>query len=148
MICPECKKDKMEKWFRADFSDICDVCVRRRWKTGVKDALAANTSAKEKGSRRERINRLGVIEVVKITVAGARQRALKFRATPDWVDKHSFYKIYKEALKLSQETGIIHHVDHIVPLKHHLVCGLHVPWNLQVLTQSENCSKSNKFEVG
>lgn len=50
-----------------------------------------------------------------------------------------------EARRLTRETGIEHVLDHIVPLVHPKVCGLTVPWNLQVMTRHRNGQKSNAF---
>lgn len=67
------------------------------------------------------------------------------RATPSWVSDNDLAPFYLEAAMMTEKTGIPHEVDHIVPLQHGSVCGLNVPWNLQVLTRSENARKSNKF---
>jgi len=50
--------------------------------------------------------------------------------------------IYKESAKLTEETGILHHVDHIHPISKG---GKHHPDNLQILTATENIRKSNKL---
>lgn len=68
-------------------------------------------------------------------------------ATPRWVDREKILKIYQQRTRLSVQTGIEHEVDHIVPIVHALVCGLHCEANLQIIPASENRMKSNKFEI-
>jgi hypothetical protein len=67
------------------------------------------------------------------------------RAFVTWADKKKIKQIYMECAYISETTGVKHHVDHIVPLSHHLVCGLHNEFNLQILTAKENLLKSNIF---
>jgi hypothetical protein len=70
--------------------------------------------------------------------ANAIRRATKLNATPKFANLKKIKEIYKNCPK-----GF--HVDHIIPLKNKLVCGLHVEWNLQYLPAKENLSKSNKL---
>lgn len=81
----------------------------------------------------------------KCNVKFARYRATKLNATPPWVNLGAIESVYAEAAKKTRETGIVHHVDHIVPLRGKTVCGLHVPWNLQVLPATENARKANRL---
>ena len=75
------------------------------------------------------------------------RKELHLYARPKWANKTAIDEIYARAKKLSEETGIPHEVDHIIPTKHPLVCGLHVENNLQIITQRENQMKSNKFII-
>ena len=71
----------------------------------------------------------------------AARRALCAKATPAWADKQAINDVYEEARYMQM------HVDHIVPLNHPLVCGLHVWDNLQLLTKEANLRKNNKFDL-
>lgn len=68
-------------------------------------------------------------------------------ATPAWLSdkqKAEIKAFYDEAKRLSKATGERHEVDHVVPLHSPVVCGLHVPWNLRVLTKEDNNRKGNR----
>lgn len=64
------------------------------------------------------------------------------RATPTWADLKKIRDVYKEAERLTRETGEQYEVDHIVPKIGSLVCGLHVHYNLRILHWLENAKKS------
>ena len=76
-------------------------------------------------------------------------RRRRFRdATPPWLtrkQKSEIRQLYQIAITMSKTTGEQYVVDHILPLHGETVCGLHVPWNLRVITQEENLKKSNKL---
>ena len=73
------------------------------------------------------------------------RRKKRDRSMPAWANKDAIKEIYLKAKLLSEETGIPHEVDHIIPSNHPMVCGLHVENNLQILTKSENRKKCNYF---
>lgn len=70
------------------------------------------------------------------------------KASPRWLTKEqklAMRQLYLQAMELTNLTGERYVVDHIIPLISDEVCGLHVPWNLRVITQEENLRKSNKL---
>jgi len=69
-------------------------------------------------------------------------------ATPLWLTEEHKVQIsefYAHARDCEVVSGERYHVDHIVPIKGRDICGLHVPWNLQILPADINISKSNKL---
>lgn len=64
-----------------------------------------------------------------------------WRATPKWLTEKQIDRM-RETYRTCPPG---HHVDHIVPLKSDIVCGLHVPWNLQHMPAGPNMSKGNRY---
>ena len=121
---------------------------KRRYYEANKERVIARASARpteEKRRHRKKYHDENP-EQRKATTSIRRRR---FRnATPPWLakeQKNAMKQLYIEAQRLTKITGERYVVDHIVPLINDEVCGLHVPWNLRVITQDENLVKSNKF---
>jgi 5-methylcytosine-specific restriction endonuclease McrA len=105
---------------------------------------AARPAAEKRRNRAEYKDRN--VDVVRADTSVRKRRHRE--ATPAWLTKDERLKmreLYIQARKLSTVTGERYVVDHIVPLRGEAVCGLHVPWNLRVITQEENLAKSNKL---
>lgn len=76
--------------------------------------------------------------------SGGKEVWAKFtRAKPPWQDWRSVSVFWERSKALTAATGIQHSVDHVVPLVHPIVCGLHVPWNLRIIPLADNVRKSN-----
>lgn len=103
---------------------------------------ARNPDAQKELSRRYREN-----NKEKILVRNRQRAIAELTAIPSWADKKEITRIYLDAKRITKETGVEHHVDHVIPLRGKTVCGLHVESNLQIITKEENLKKWAKFEV-
>ena len=72
----------------------------------------------------------------------ARRRAAIANAMPRWLSGAQRAAI--RAIYAAAPAG--HEVDHVIPLRGKTVCGLHVPWNLQIIPMLENRTKGNRFD--
>lgn len=115
-------------------SDLMEK-YRTREKRLNRQQLWRNRFPDKVQEQRDRLDRSKLAEYA------AKRRAKVKNQTPQDADLDMIRAIYKEAARLSEETGIIHEVDHIVPISKG---GEHHQENLQILTRHENRKKSNK----
>lgn len=67
-----------------------------------------------------------------------------YAAVVDWVDVEKVAAIYKECER-RRKAGESVNVDHVVPVSHPHVCGLHNEFNLEIITEKANATKSNHW---
>jgi hypothetical protein len=151
---------------------VCVECLKIEWQesNAARALLPKSEASKEAGKRYYERNKAIVIaraqarpaedkraykqlfkqnnpELYKALTSFRRRRHQE--ATPKWMSteqKKAIRNLYLLAQNTSKITGEQYVVDHIIPLNGEEVCGLHVPWNLRVITQEENLAKSNKHE--
>lgn len=79
----------------------------------------------------------------------AQREASKLQATPAWAidefEQFFMMEAYALASMRTKMTGTAWNVDHIVPLRSKLVCGLHCAANLAVIPARLNLIKSNRY---
>ena len=151
----------------------CMDCLKIEWEeTNAKRALLPKSEASKKAGKKYYENNKEVVklralsrtpeDIIKyrktwkaanpeLVIANSKHRRTKHKqATPKWLTqehKTEIKQFYLDAMLVSKVTGVPYAVDHIVPLRGELVSGLHVPWNLAVITREENSKKSNKINL-
>ena len=130
-----------QKWVEANPNYGKEYRVRK--KDFVK-SLQGDWNERNKERRRELREQWARANAAHINAKNAYRKAAKKMATPQWANLTAIVALYREAHRQTRETGIQHHVDHIVPLSNGLVCGLHVEHNLRVIPGADNIAKSNR----
>lgn len=69
-------------------------------------------------------------------------------SAPLWIKRTDFAGLEAERDRLMRVSGVIHELDHMTPVSHPLVCGLTVPWNIEVRTRADNGRKGNRWDCG
>lgn len=169
--CRACRQERNRATQRAYYArpevkakkQLADRDYARRTsgdRAAYKAAWAAQNQARLKAARRAKYleNRNEILQKTAewkranpglVNARCARRHAAKMQRMPSWLtdlDKFVMQETYDKAQLMTQLTGTPHEVDHIIPLQGETVSGLHVPWNLQVVTQAYNASKQNKVE--
>ncbi len=153
--CVECLKVEWQKaadtraeYFRA-YNDREDVKDRKHeWYQENREQVIQAAATRPAHVKREYQTAWKERNVVWVRADTKARRRKHRSAMPPWLtaaQKRQTREMYKIAITMTKTTGEQYVVDHIYPLRSETVCGLHVPWNLRVITQTENLRKSNSL---
>jgi hypothetical protein len=133
-------------WQKKNKEKVADYTRKWREKVGqervLSDAKAYREANREK--TREAALKWQRKNLGRVAANNAARYAAKLRATPAWADLEKIAQIYIEAAELAKNNGVTYHVDHVIPLRSKIVCGLHCEANLRILDAGENRSKGNR----
>lgn len=141
------KKDGISPWCK-----LCAAAKARAYYAKNKDKVSKASSIyyfKNKAARDSYMVEWRKSNKDKMQALSAKKRADILERTPKWLSQEHLDKIkveYALAVWCSEVMNEQYQVDHIVPLRGKTVSGLHVPWNLRVITKKDNAEKSNKWQ--
>lgn len=146
--CVDCGVEKPLAAFEAE-RNKCRAC-RRVWRLTVYRERRAELNRKHYEANKERVKARMRANAQTNPCKRRSHHNVKYRlpdkrARPAWASEVSLEAVYDRAAMLTDITGVRHDVDHIIPLKHPLVCGLHVANNLQAIPHAANRAKANNF---
>lgn len=151
-VCSKCKEEKNLEGFykrKGKPRPECKSCTLEVNKATInKDAkLKAQASYRDKNREalRQKSREWKKANRGLHNAQWAKYHTTKLKATPAWADQEQIKRIYVACAKITKQTGIEHHVDHIIPLQGENVCGLHVENNLAIIPAKMNLRKSNRF---
>jgi hypothetical protein len=123
-----------------------DYAKQRYWKDPDKSiSQSVHYQRKNTESARKRRSRWKKNNPHVVNALAAKRRAAKLMATPKWLTEDHLRQMEEIYLDAKTRPGGPWHVDHIYPLISEKVCGLHVPWNLRVISASDNYRKNNRL---
>ena len=139
----ECQK----KYREANKEKVAEY--KKIWSIKNKERLKANKILYNQKNKEYTKNRIAKYKKNNKAVVNSncmKRIANKINATPIWFDEFDELVIneaYELAQTREQDFGVKFQIDHIIPLQSKEVCGFHCGLNIQVITASQNASKSN-----
>ena len=137
---PEAKVNSKASGFQGNRCWTCSMLAR---KLAVKEVFKAKRGEITKANR-QKYRKSNPIQFAHYQLD---RKFAEIQATPKWVNLAELKAIHMEAITRSIEEGVRYSVDHIVPLRSPIVCGLNVPWNCQVILRSENSGKGSTWTL-
>lgn len=156
--CVECAKEDSQKayetrteYFKA-YNRRSEVKERRHeWYIDHRQEVIDRASSRPAEVKRQYRKAWKAANPDKVRAHTKNRRRKHRNATPPWLtarQKNEMRQIYRAAHTATRITGIKYVVDHICPLQGETSCGLHVPWNLRIITESANAAKRNTVPEG